>query len=77
MRKNSLGMDPESYAMTGQRAAPAGKFRLLVADTFDGSDAALDFSEKRDAVHFAKSKAGKGMLRLYVYDDSGELVFSC
>ena len=65
-----------SYALSGRRAAPAGKFRLLGVDTFDGpaSDFLVgDFNDKAEAIAEAAKRAGP-MLRMHVFDDQGQHV---
>lgn len=55
------------------RKAPAGKFRLVGVDTFDGTDwldgdfKTLEIAKK----HADKKVKGQEMLKMYVYDDSG------
>ena len=74
--KLDYGIDPDSYVLSGRRSAPKGKFRLLLADTFDGSDSLIgDFCDKGDAIKEATARA-RPMLRCYVYDDTGANVFS-
>ena len=76
MPKPDYGIDQSSYVLTGRRAAPADKFRLLGADTYDGSDFAIDFDDKEKAIAFARKRT-QDMLKFYLYDSAGELVFSC
>jgi len=59
-----------------QTLAPAGKFRLLGVDTFDGpaSDFLVgDFKDKAEAIAEAAKRAGP-MLRMHVFDDQGQNV---
>ena len=71
-----FGLDPQSYILTGRRAAPEGKFRVLGFDSFSRDDFKIDFNDEGDAIRFAKKRAAD-MLRMYVYNSAGELVFSC
>jgi hypothetical protein len=77
--KPDYGCDPEdSYVLSGRRAAPAGKFRVLGVDTFSGPCADFlvgDFVSKDDAIREATKRAGS-MTGMHVYDDAGEHVFS-
>ena len=74
--------DPRSVSQGGNRgiderfsrSAPAGKYRVICVDTFDGGDWVHGDFETRDAaISAARSKGGE-MLRAYVYDDSGRHV---
>lgn len=55
------------------REAPKGKFRLVGVDTFDGTDWLVDdFKTLNAAMRRAKKEtAGKDMLKMHVYDDTG------
>lgn len=56
------------------RFAPAGKFRVIGVDTFDGGDWIQgDFDTKEAALKTAQEKGGN-MTRMYVYDDAGKHV---
>lgn len=68
----------ESYVLSGNRAAPVGKFRLLGVDTFEGPAADFlvgDFNNRAEAIAEATKRAGP-MKPMYVYGDDGALVFS-
>jgi hypothetical protein len=74
---NALKPFARQIKVAGEQHPGAGKFRLRLSDTFSGDDSALDFSDRAEAIAFAQSKAGQDFLKLYLYDHSGELVFSC
>ncbi len=53
------------------RKAPAGKFRVISVDTFDGGDGVFgDFPTLKEAIQQA-DKEGGTMLKTHVYDDKG------
>lgn len=53
------------------RSAPAGKFRVVGVDTFDGGDwHEGDFDTKEEALARVTKKGGE-MTRMYCYDDKG------
>ncbi len=53
------------------RKAPAGKFRVICVDTFDGTDwVSGDFDTIDDAFRHAAQQGGE-MLRAYIYDEDG------
>ncbi len=53
------------------RVAPAGKFRVIGVDTFDGGDWHQgDCDTVEEACKLAKDHGGS-MTRMYVYNDSG------
>ena len=56
-----------------ERKAPAGKFRVIGVDTFDGTDWVCgDYPTNEEAVAFADEKGrGAKMLKLHVFDDQG------
>lgn len=55
--------------------APAGKYRVIGVDTFDGTDWIYgDYNSKEEAIKLAKEKGGT-MLKTHVYDDQGKHVF--
>lgn len=58
------------------RKAPKGKFRVIGVDTFDGGDwVEGDFKSLAAAKkHVADETAGKQMLKMHIYDDTGEHV---
>jgi hypothetical protein len=58
------------------RKAPAGKFRLVGVDTFDGDDWLQgDYDTLEEAMQVATEKtAGEQMLFYHVYDDHGKHV---
>jgi hypothetical protein len=59
------------------RKAPAGKFRLLGVDTFEGPGADFlvgDFNDKDEAITEAVKRT-RDMVPYYVYDDTGKLLF--
>ncbi|MDX9913968.1 MAG: hypothetical protein RBS77_05310 [Candidatus Moranbacteria bacterium] len=54
------------------RQAPAGKFRVIGVDTFDGEDWVQgDCNTFTEACELAKEKGGK-MTMMHVYNDQGE-----
>lgn len=55
--------------------APKGKFRVVAVDTFDNISAIQDdFDTLEKATACAKTEGrGKKMLKMYVYDDQGNL----
>lgn len=56
---------------TFQLQAPAGKFRVVCVDTFDGGDwVDGDYDSKEAALKRANEKGGT-MLKVHVYDDKG------
>lgn len=56
------------------RSAPAGKYRVIGVDTFDGTDwREGDFETKDAALAHAQSK-GDQMTKMYVYDDQGNYI---
>lgn len=56
------------------RKAPAGKFRVIGVDTFDGGDwVEGDFDTREAALARARAKGGE-MTRMHVYDDAGRHV---
>jgi len=74
--------DPRPVSEGGNRGAgelftvkaPAGKFRVVGVDTFDGGDWVQgDFDTKEDALACAKSKGGQ-MTKMHVYDENGKHV---
>ena len=51
--------------------APAGKFRVVGVDTFDGDDWVQgDFDTQEEALNVANEKGGT-MTKMHVYDDKG------
>ncbi len=58
------------------RKAPAGKFRVVGVDTFDGDDwVEGDFDTLEAAMtHVGEETRGKQMLKMYVYNDQGQHV---
>jgi hypothetical protein len=51
--------------------APAGKFRVVGVDTFDGTDWVYgDYDTQEQALALAEAKGGE-MLKTHVYDDTG------
>lgn len=59
-----------------QLCAPAGKFRVVGVDTFDGGDWVQgDFGSREAAVQCAQAHGGQ-MTRMYVYDDRGNRLAS-
>jgi len=53
------------------RKAPAGKFRVVGVDTFDGTDwLSGDFDTIEEAKTYA-NKNGAEMTKMHVYDDTG------
>lgn len=58
---------------TFSRKAPAGKFRVIGVDTFDGDDwVEGDFDTVNLArAHAAKKTAGEQMLKMHIYNDQG------
>lgn len=58
------------------RKAPAGKFRLVGVDTFDGTDwVHADYYTLEEAIAVADAETkGKQMLKFHVYNDKGEHV---
>ena len=57
--------------VTFSRAAPAGKFRVIGVDTFDGTDwHEADFDTREEAEAHVK-KRGADMTVFYVYNDKG------
>ena len=56
------------------RKAPAGKFRVIGVDTFDGGDWVQgDFDTKDEALRVAQEKGGE-MTKMHVYDERGHHV---
>jgi hypothetical protein len=57
--------------------APAGKYRVVGVDTFDGTDwVEGDFDSKEAATAHADERTdGKEMLKMHVYDDKGRHVY--
>jgi hypothetical protein len=55
------------------RKAPAGKFRVIGVDTFDGTDwHEKDCDSLSEAREYADEKVkGQQMLKMYVYNDQG------
>lgn len=52
--------------------APAGKFRVVGVDTFDGTDWLQgDFDTLEQATEVANKKGGE-MTKMHVYDDTGK-----
>jgi hypothetical protein len=63
---------------TVEHCAPAGQFRVIACDTFEGPFADYlvgDFAEL-DAAFAAAKGALEPMTGVYVYDDSGQLKFN-
>lgn len=61
---------------TWSRCAPAGKYRVVGVDTFDGTDwIEGDFDSKDAAVKHADEKGAK-MLKTHVYDERGDWLHS-
>lgn len=59
-----------------QLKAPAGKFRVVGVDTFDGTDwIERDFNSKDEALSHANWNSGT-MLKMHVYDDQERTVDS-
>ena len=55
--------------------APAGKFRVIGVDTFDGTDwIDGDYDTEEIAIQQAKVKGGT-MLKTHVYNDEGKHIF--
>lgn len=55
--------------------APAGKYRVIGVDTFDGTDwVSGDYDTLDQAKQNAKDEGGT-MLKTHVYDDTGKHVF--
>lgn len=58
------------------RNAPAGKFRVVGVDTFDGGDwLEGDFDSLTEAVEHANKRGGQ-MTKMYVYDENGRYMHS-
>ncbi len=58
--------------MSTELQAPAGKFRVVGVDTFDGTDWVQgDFDTESEALAVAKEKGGT-MTKMHVYDDQGK-----
>jgi hypothetical protein len=58
------------------KRAPAGKFRVIGVDTFEGpfADCIIgDYDTREKADEVARMKAGE-MFKTYVYDDKGSFV---
>ena len=55
------------------RKAPSGKFRVVMVDTFDGTDSVVGDYTRRGAQRVAKKKGGE-MTKMYVYNDEGKCV---
>ena len=67
-----------SLASKGELIAPAGMYRVVGVDTFNGPTVDYligDFPDKKQAVATAKRRGGD-MNPVYVYDDEGRLVAS-
>ena len=63
---------------TVEHRGPAGQFRVIVCDTFEGPFADYlvgDFAEL-DAAIAAAEGALEEMTKVYVYDDTGQLKFN-
>lgn len=77
MSPNSF-IDPQSLAAAGRLKAPHGKFRVVGVDTFEGPTADYlvgDFGTSAEAIQVAHKNGGE-MNICYVYDDTGEIVFT-
>lgn len=59
--------------MTVELRAPAGKFRVVAVDTFEGEDwVEDDFPTLIEAIsHALETVKGEEMLKVYIYDDQG------
>ena len=55
------------------RKAPSGKFRVVMVDTFDGTDSVVGDYTLRGAQRVAKKRGG-GMTMMHIYNDQGEHV---
>ena len=55
------------------RQAPAGKFRVVMVDTFDGMDSVVGDYTLRGAQRIAKKKGGE-MTKIYIYNEKGKCV---
>jgi hypothetical protein len=65
-----------SLAMDGQLAAPKGKYRLVLVDTFEGpteDELVGDFGDLEEAKKEADALVAD-MIHAYVYDEQGKLV---
>ena len=78
---NDMPYDPRPVSEGGNsgiderfsRKAPSGKFRVVMVDTFDGTDSVVGDYTLRGAQRVAKKKGGE-MTKMYIYNDKGKCV---
>ena len=61
---------------TFSRKAPAGKFRVVGVDTFDGGDWVEDDFDTIELAreHIKEQTSGQQMLKMHIYNDQGHHV---
>tara|TARA_B100000614_G_scaffold262909_1_gene300467 strand:+ start:55117 stop:55365 length:249 start_codon:yes stop_codon:yes gene_type:complete len=75
--------DPRHESEGGNRTttsedlkASKDQYRVVLVDTFDGSDCVIgNYDDKNEAIEIANKKGGE-MTRVYVYDSEGKCIHS-
>ena len=75
--------DPRHHSEGGNRSttnddlqALTGEYRVVLVDTFDGSDCVIgNYKDLDEATKIADKKGGQ-MTIVYVYDSAGKIVYS-